>query len=71
VFQILLTFVASVAMGLEMTALLLVFDRRPLAVRAALGVVAMQGLATALLAPAVFALMRRLPTNLAPAPDET
>ncbi len=70
VFQVLLTLVASVFVGVEMMALLLVFDRRPLAVLPAMGVVASQAAATALSAPLVFALMRRLPTGLPGAPDE-
>lgn len=69
VFQVLLTFVASMVAGLEMVALLLVFDRRPLAVLAALGVVSTQSLATAACAPLVFALVNRIPT-VTPRPEE-
>lgn len=71
VFQILLTLVASVFVGVEMMALLLVFDRRPLAVLPAMGVVVAQAVATALSAPGVFALMRRLPTGIPGVVDET
>lgn len=69
-FQMLLSFLAMVAAGLEMMALVLVFDRRPLAMGAALGVVLAQGVATAVCAPWVFALVRRLPGVSAPRPDE-
>ncbi|MBI5512464.1 MAG: hypothetical protein HY909_01775 [Deltaproteobacteria bacterium] len=61
VFQVALTFVASVVVGVEMLALLLVFDQRPIAVLAALREVTLQSLATAASAPLVFALVRRLP----------
>ncbi len=61
VFQVLLTLVAGVFAGLEMMALLLVFDRRPLAVLPAIGLVVTQSLATAAFAPVVFALLARLP----------
>jgi rod shape-determining protein MreD len=61
VFQVLLTLVAGVFAGVEMMALLLVFDRRPLAVLAALGTVTGQAAVTAALAPAIFALLGRLP----------
>lgn len=71
VFQVLLTLVASIFVGVEMMALLLVFDRRPLAVVAAMGVVVAQGVATALTAPVVFGLMRRLPTGLPGVVDES
>src|SRR5579884_4115461 len=47
VFQVLLTFTAACAVGLMMMSLLLVFDRRPLAVLPALRVVLGQALATA------------------------
>lgn len=60
-FQVLLTFVGSLTVGVIMTGLLLVFDRRPLAVLAAMGVVACQSLATAACAPAVFGLLARVP----------
>lgn len=70
VFQVLLTFVASVFAGLQMMALLLVFDRRPLAVLAAVGIVSAQSGATAMFAPAVFALMSRLSGALPGAPEE-
>lgn len=70
VFQVLLTFVGTFTVGLIMTALLLVFDRRPLAVFAAMGVVASQSLATAAVAPAVFAMLSRLPLASAQRPEE-
>lgn len=70
VFQVLLTFVGSITVGFIMTGLLLVFDRRPLAVLAAMGVVTTQSLATAAVAPAVFALLARMPTVTAPKPEE-
>jgi rod shape-determining protein MreD len=70
VFQVLLTFVGSLTVGVIMTGLLLVFDRRPLAVLPAMGVVASQSLATAAVAPAVFALLARLPASAAPARAE-
>lgn len=63
VFQVLLTFVGSLTVGVIMTGLLLVFDRRPLAVLAAMGVVTCQSLATAACAPAVFALLARVPVQ--------
>lgn len=66
VFQVALTFAASLLAGIEMMALLLVFDRRPLAVLSALGVVCAQGVATAACAPAVFSFLRRLPGTAAP-----
>lgn len=69
-FQVMLTLVASVLAGLEMMALLLVFDRRPLAVLPAIGLVASQGLATAACAPAVFGMLRRMSPTLAGAPAE-
>lgn len=69
VFQVLLTFVAGVVAGLEMMSLLLVFDRRPLNVLAAVGLVASQSAVTALVAPVVFALLERLP-DAAVAPVE-
>lgn len=70
VFQILLTFVASFFVGVEMTALLMVFDRRPLAVVSALSVVAVQSIPTALFAPLVFALVRSLPGVATLKPEE-
>jgi len=70
VFQVLLTFVGSLTVGVIMTGLLLVFDRRPLSVLGAMGVVASQSLATAACAPAVFALLARVPTATAPRPEE-
>lgn len=70
VFQVLLTYVASFFVGVEMTGLLLVFDRRPLAVTAALGVVAIQSITTAAIAPAVFALVRALPGVANHKPEE-
>lgn len=71
VFQVLMTFMASMVAGLEMMSLLLVFDRRPLNVVAALGVVFTQSLATAATAPVVFALVRRLPVGAGPADEPT
>ncbi len=70
VFQVLLTFVASMSAGVLMMGLLLVFDRRALAMGAALGLVASQSVWTAACAPAVFALVRRLPGNRPGADDE-
>jgi cell shape-determining protein MreD len=61
VFQVALTYVASLVVGVEMLALLLVFDQRPIAVLAALREVALQSIATAACAPLVFAAVRRLP----------
>lgn len=61
VFQVLLTLVAGVFAGVEMMALLLVFDRRPLSVLGALATVTGQAFVTAALAPAIFALLARLP----------
>ncbi len=61
VFQVLLTLVAGVFAGVEMMALLLVFDRRPLSVLGALAIVTGQACVTAALAPAIFALLARLP----------
>lgn len=69
VFQVLMTFVASMVAGVEMMSLLLVFDRRPLNVLAALGVVAAQSVATAASAPAVFAIVRRLPVGASAAEE--
>jgi hypothetical protein len=62
--------VGSLTVGVIMTGLLRVFDRRPLAVLPAMGVVASQSLATAAVAPAVFALLARLPASAAPARAE-
>lgn len=70
VFQVVLTFVASCVAGVGMMGLLLVFDRRVLAVLPALGVVASQALATAACAPFVFRFVRELP-GAAARPDET
>lgn len=70
VFQILLTFLATMAAGVIMTAVLLVFDRRPLAVLSAFGVVTGQSLATAAVAPLVFAFVANLPGVSAPKADE-
>lgn len=70
VFQVLLTLVAGVFAGVEMMALLLVFDRRPLAVLGALGTVTAQAAVTAALAPAIFALLHRLPGADPNVPEE-
>ncbi|MBL8601590.1 MAG: rod shape-determining protein MreD [Myxococcales bacterium] len=70
VFQVLLTFLASIAAGVLMMGVLLVFDRRPVAVASALGVVAGQSLATAACAPFVFAFVAGLPGVSSPRPDE-
>lgn len=61
VFQMVLTFVASCVAGVGMMGLLLVFDRRVLALLPALGVVASQAAATALCAPVVFRFAQALP----------
>lgn len=71
VFQMLLTFVASIFVGIEMMALLLVFDRRPLGVLPAMLTVVAQSVATALSAVPVFRLMRWLPTGIPGVVDET
>ena len=70
VFQVVLTFLASCFAGLEMAGLLLVFDRRPLAVGAALGHVVTQSLSTAALAPGVFWLIRQVPGGPPARPEE-
>ena len=70
VFQVILTFMACFVVGLLMMGLSLVFDRRPLAVLAALAVVLGQSLATAACAPGVFALVRRIPGAAPPKPEE-
>ena len=70
VFQILLTFVASLVVGLMIMGLQLVFERNQLAIVAAAMVVAAQGAATALVSPLVFALVRRLPGAETPKPEE-
>jgi cell shape-determining protein MreD len=70
VFQIALTFIAWCFVNFEMMALLLVFDRRPLAVLPAARNIVMQAFATALTAPLVFGLMRRLPGTLSGVDEE-
>lgn len=70
-FQILLTFVASMAVGGLMLGLHVVFERHHLAIASAMALVASQGLATALVSPLVFALVRRLPGVETPKPEET
>lgn len=72
VFQILLTFVASLAIGVLVLGLHVVFgrDQHQLAMAPALAVVTTQGLCTALCSPLVFSLMRRLPGAEAPKPEE-
>ena len=69
VFQMVLAFVASCVAGVGMMGLLLVFDRRVLAVLPALGVVASQALATAVCAPLVFRFVQALPGTTS-RPDE-
>lgn len=61
VFQTVLTFLASCVAGVGMIGLLLVFDRRVLALPPALGVIAAQAAATALCAPLVFRFAQALP----------
>ncbi len=61
VFQMVLTFVASCVAGVGMMGLLLVFDRRVLALLPALATVASQAVATALFAPLVFRFAQALP----------
>lgn len=70
VFQVLLTFVASVVVGMLMLGLHVVFERNHLAIGPAMALVGSQGLATALLSPLVFALVRRLPGAETPKPEE-
>lgn len=72
VFQVLLTFVASLAIGVLVLGLHVLFgrDQHQLAMLPAFGVVAAQGLCTALCSPMVFALVRRLPGAEAPKPEE-
>jgi rod shape-determining protein MreD len=62
VFQVLLTFVASVTAGVLMMGLHVVFvERNRLALGPAMAVVCVQAVATALVSPLVFAVVRRLP----------
>jgi rod shape-determining protein MreD len=70
VFQTVLTFVASCVAGVGMMGLLLVFDRRVLALLPALGTVASQAVATALFAPLVFRFAQALP-GAAPRVEES
>ncbi len=73
VFQILLTFVASMVVGAMMLFLHALFEpaqSRP-ALAPAIAVVAAQGAMTALLSPLVFALVRKLPGAETPKPEET
>lgn len=70
VFQILLTFVAAVIVGLLIMGLQLVFERNQLAIVPAVSVVAAQGAATAIVSPLVFALVRRIPGAETPKPEE-
>ena len=67
VFQVVLTFLASCVGGVTMMGLLLLFDRRLLALLPALGVVVSQAIATAACAPLVFRFVRAIPgTTLRP-----
>ena len=70
VFQMLLTFAASVVVGMLILSLHLVFSRKAFNLRSALGLIGTQGLATAVLSPLVFALVRRLPGLETPKPEE-
>ncbi len=70
VFQVLLTLVAGIFAGVEMMALLLVFDPRPLSVLGALAIVTGQAVVTAALAPAIFAALHRLPGTDPNVPEE-
>lgn len=70
VFQVLLTFVASVAVGMLIMGLHVVFERSHLAIVPAVALVAAQSAATALVSPLVFALVRRLPGAETPKPEE-
>lgn len=69
VFQVLMTFVGSVTVGLLMLGLHLIFERSQLAVGSALGVVVAQAFATAVVSPLVFAIVRRLPGAETPKPE--
>jgi len=65
-FQIALTFLGGLVVGLVMLGLHVIFERTALAVRATMVVVASQSVATALVSPLVFAVARRLPGVEAP-----
>ena len=71
VFQILLTFFASLTMGVLIMGLNVIFERSTLAVGPAMLLVAAQGVATAVLSPIVFAAVRRLPGAETPKPEDS
>jgi rod shape-determining protein MreD len=71
VFQVMLVFVGSIAVGVLIMGLHLIFERTNLAVRPAMLLTLSQAAATAILSPLVFALVRRLPGAETPKPEES
>jgi rod shape-determining protein MreD len=70
VFQIVLTFFASLTVGILILGLHVIFERNTLAMAPALMVCASQGVATALLSPFVFWMVKKLPGAETPKPEE-
>ncbi len=71
VFQIVLTLFAGLTVAVLILGLHVIFERNALAMGPALLVSASQSLATALLSPIVFALVRRIPGAETPKPEES
>ncbi|MEI8258465.1 MAG: hypothetical protein WCJ30_22555 [Deltaproteobacteria bacterium] len=71
VFQILLTFFSSLAVGVLIMGLNVIFERSALAIGPAMLVVASQGVATAVVSPFVFWAVSQLPGAETPKPEES
>jgi rod shape-determining protein MreD len=70
VFQMLLTLAASIAVAVLIMGLHLVFLRRAVNLGTAIGLIFSQGIATAVVSPLVFAMVRRVPGLETPKPEE-